>query len=578
MKILIINLSTGEIQTQEQTDELVGGRLLSSQLVSKYVDPKIDPLSPDNALVFASGPLANLRTSTGSRLSVGCKSPLTNGIKEANAGGMGGDSISGLGYRAIVFLGAFTSGEKGLCIINENGVTFNDEDAEHCWGKGNEETAQYLLEKFGSANCVISIGQAGEQVMKAAGIAVTDSEGNPFRLAARGGVGAVMGSKGLKAVVIQRPGKSTTNIEKDARSSITNFNKHVATSERVQVLREYGTASTVMPMQVMGGLPVRNFSKGQLSDAEPIDGDFMRNTILQRGGKGTPTHACMTGCVIQCSNAFADENGELLAAPLEFETIGLCGSNLEIVSLDEIAKINRLCNDYGLDTIEVGAAFGVMMEAAESENLPEKYNRNDLPKFGDSKTALKILSQIPNGGELARLIGDGVVSTGKALGVKRIPAVKGQAMSAYDPRVVKGTAVTYATSPQGADHTAGLTVFFPVDHRDAKNAVGLSKKAQIQRAAYDALGLCAFNTSATGQRPDIVIDMLRKVYEVTLPDNWMDILGRNVIDVERAFNKAAGMTALDDRIPDYFTKEALKEPVESVFDVSEAEMDAMWDS
>ncbi len=191
---------------------------------------------------------------------------------------------------------------------------------------------------------------------------------------------------------------------------------------------------------------------------------------------------------------------------------------------------------------------------------------------------MKILSQIPDGSELARLIGDGVVATGKALGVTRIPAVKGQAMSAYDPRVVKGTAVTYATSPQGADHTAGLTVFFPVDHRDAKNAVGLSKKAQLQRAAYDALGLCAFNTSATGQRPDIVIDMIKKVYEVTLPDNWMDILGRNVIDIERAFNKAAGMTALDDRIPDYFTKEALMQPVESVFDVSEAEMDAMWDS
>jgi len=578
MKILTINLTSGETQTQEVSDPLVGGRLLTSQLVTKFVDPKIDPLSAKNVLVFASGPLANLRTSTGSRLSVGCKSPLTNGIKEANAGGMAGDSIAGLGYRAIVFLGAFPDGKKGLCLINETGVSFNFEEGQHCWGKGNEETAQLLLEKYGKDNCIISIGQAGELVMKAAGIAVTDSEGKPFRLAARGGVGAVMGSKGLKAVIIPRPAKSSPNIEKDARSSITAFNKHVATSERVQVLREYGTASTVMPVQIMGGLPVRNFSKGQLTDAEPIGGDFMRNTILQRGGKGTPTHACMIGCVIQCSNAFADEEGALLAAPVEFETIGLCGSNLEIVSLDEIAKINRLCNDFGLDTIEVGAAFGVMMEAAELDTLPEHYNRDDLPEFGDSKKALKILSQIPSGNELARLIGDGVVSTGKALGVTRIPAVKGQAMSAYDPRVVKGTAVTYATSPQGADHTAGLTVFFPVDHRDAKNAVGLSKKAQIQRAAYDALGLCAFNTSATGQRPDIVIEMLRKVYDVNLPDNWMDIIGRNVIDIEKAFNKAAGLTELDDRIPEYFTKEALKQPVESVFDVSLAEMDAMWDS
>ena len=578
MKILIINLSTGESQTRNLEDPLVGGRLLSSLLVSEFVDPKCDPLGPDNALVFASGPLSNMRTSTGSRLSVGCKSPLTKGIKEANAGGMAGDSISGLGDRAIVFLGSLPKDKHAIGILNSSRFELDYELVNQCWGKGNEDTAKILLEKFGKDYCVICIGQAGEQLMKASGIAVTDSEGNPFRLAARGGVGAVMGSKGLKAILIQRPAKASTSVEKDARTNITAFNKHVATSERVQVLREYGTASTVMPVQIMGGLPVRNFSKGQLEDAEPIGGDFMRATILQRDGKGTPTHACMTGCVIQCSNAFADESGELLAAPLEFETIGLCGSNLEIVSLDEIAKINRLCNDFGLDTIEVGAALGVLMEAAEMQDIPSKFNRTDLPVFGSSLNALKILSEIPLGTELAKLVGNGVVFAGNALGVKHIPAVKGQAMSAYDPRVVKGTGVTYATSPQGADHTAGLTVFFPVDHRDAKNAVNLSKRAQLQRAAYDALGLCAFNTSATGQRPDIVLNMLRGVYNVELSENWMDLLGRRVIDVERAFNKAAGLTKEDDRIPKYFTQDALTQPLESVFDVLESEMDTMWDS
>jgi len=578
MKILIINLTNGETKTRNLEDPLVGGRLLSSLLVSEFVDPKCDPLGPDNVLVFASGPLSNMRTSTGSRLSVGCKSPLTKGIKEANAGGMAGDSISGLGYRAIVLLGSLPKDKHAIGILNSSGFELDYELVKQCWGKGNEDTAKILLEKFGKDQCIISIGQAGEQLMTASGIAVTDSEGNPFRLAARGGVGAVMGSKGLKAIIVQRPDKGSGSLEKDARTNITAFNKHVATSERVQVLREFGTASTVMPVQIMGGLPVRNFSKGQLDDAEPIGGDFMRNTILNRGGKGTPTHACMTGCVIQCSNAFADEGGELLAAPLEFETIGLCGSNLEIVSLDEIAKINRYCNDFGLDTIEVGAALGVMMEAAELQDIPSKFNRDDLPVFGSSFNALKILSEIPSGSELAKLVGNGVVFAGKALGVKHIPAVKGQAMSAYDPRVVKGTGVTYATSPQGADHTAGLTVFFPVDHRDATNAVTLSKRSQLQRAAYDALGLCAFNTSATGQRPDIVLNMLRGVYNIELPDNWMDILGRRVIDVERAFNKAAGLTKEDDRIPTYFKKDALTQPVESVFDVLESEMDTMWDS
>ncbi|MAT41170.1 MAG: aldehyde ferredoxin oxidoreductase [Anaerolineaceae bacterium] len=577
MKTLIINLTTGETKTRELEDPLAGGRYLSGQLVSEFTDPLCDPLSPENTLVFAAGVLSNTRTSTGSRLSVGCKSPLTKGIKEANAGGMAGDSLAGLGFRAVVFLGALPEGQKGVYLLKNNSIELNQEAANGCWGMGNEDTAAYLFDQFGNDYCIISIGQAGEQLMTAAGIAVTDAEGNPFRLAARGGVGAVMGSKGLKAILIQRPTQIDSSLNKEARSKITAFNKHVAGSDRVKVLRDYGTASTVMPVQILGGLPVRNFSKGRLPDAEPIGGDHMRELTLQRGGKGTPTHACMTGCVIRCSNAFADEKGELLAAPLEFETIGLCGSNLEIASLDEIAKINRYCNDFGLDTIEVGAALGVMMEAAEMEKIPAEINRDDLPKFGDANSVLKILAQIPSGTSLARLAGDGVVAAGKALGVTRIPAVKGQAMSAYDPRVVKGTAVTYATSPQGADHTAGLTVFFPVDHRDPSNAVALSKKSQLQRAAYDALGLCAFNTSATGQQPEVVLNMLRSVFDVDLPENWLDILGRKVIDVELAFNKAAGLTAADNRIPEYFHTEKLTEPSESVFDVPDSELDSIWD-
>ncbi|MDO9085123.1 MAG: aldehyde ferredoxin oxidoreductase C-terminal domain-containing protein [Anaerolineaceae bacterium] len=578
MKILVINLTTGEQKERDLADPLMAGRYLSSTLVNEYVHPLAEPLSPDNALVFATGVLANMRTSTASRLSVGCKSPLTKGIKESNAGGMAGDSIAALGYRAVVFLGTLPEGQHAVYKLDQDGGQLDNESAAACWGLGTEDTVAFLLKTFGKDNCVISIGQAGERLMGTAGIAVTDAEGNPFRLAARGGVGAVMGSKGLKAIIVPLPPRSGTELSKEARQPITDFNKHVATSERVGVLRNFGTASTVMPVQEMGGLPVRNFSKGQLPDATSIGGDFMREIILKRGGEGKATHACMTGCVIQCSNAFADENGELLAAPVEFETIGLCGSNLEIASLDGIARINRLCNDFGMDTIETGATLGVMMEAAEMEQLPDGIMREDLPRFGDVESALKALRQVPEDTQIGNLVGAGVAATGKTLGIKRIPAVKGQAMSAYDPRVVKGTAVTYATSPQGADHTAGLTVFFPIDHRDPSLAVKFSRIAQIQRAAYDAIDLCAFNTSATGQRPDIVVQMLRKVYQVDLPDNYLDILGRKVIDLEIAFNRAAGLTAEDDRIPDFFKNEALTEPVHTVFDVSDAELDSIWNS
>ena len=215
MKILVINLSTGEKSERELPDPLMAGRYLSSYLVKEYVDPKVEPLSPQNALVFASGILANTRTSTASRLSVGCKSPLTKGIKEANAGGMGGDSIAALGYRAVVFLGALPQGQKAVYHLDQDGGKLDYESAAACWGKGNEDTAAYLLDKFGEDTCLISIGQAGERLMGTAGIAVTDAEGNPFRLAARGGVGAVMGSKGLKAITIPLPPRGGKELSKD---------------------------------------------------------------------------------------------------------------------------------------------------------------------------------------------------------------------------------------------------------------------------------------------------------------------------------------------------------------------------
>jgi len=365
-------------------------------------------------------------------------------------------------------------------------------------------------------------------------------------------------------------------ISKEARQAIVAFNKHVAVSPRIQVLREYGTASTVMLVQKLGGMVVRNFSRGEFEHAENISGEKLTELIRARGGVGTPTEFCMAGCVIQCINVFPDEEGKLAAAPVEFETIGLCGANLELKTFDDIARINRLCNDLGLDTIEIGAALGVMMEAAELGNdLPEPYQKDQLPRFGDAARAAELVAEIGKGTPLGKLLGNGVVATGQALGSKRIPAVKGQAMSAYDPRVIKGTGVTYVTSPQGADHTAGLTVFAPVDHKDKTNAVALSRSAQLQRAAYDALGLCVFNLSATGQRPDLIIQMLNLIYQKDLPESWLDELGLEVIKSEIDFNKQAGLTANDNRIPAFFKNEPIP-PTNCTFDIADEELDQIW--
>jgi aldehyde:ferredoxin oxidoreductase len=574
MKILMIDLNTGNIKEKPLADPLMGGRWLTSSLVCELVDPQTDPLGPENVLVFAAGPLAGRRISTAGRLSVGGKSPLTGGIKEANAGGMAGDSLGVLGYRALVFTGSRPADAPVVAIMDENGLRL--EDARPYWGLWNSDAAIALRKDFGETHVVISIGPAGEKKMLAAGIAVTDLNGKPFRLAARGGLGAVMGAKGIKALLIRRMGRENLNTAAEAKSRAVEFNKFVATNSRVETLRGFGTASTVMPVETLGGLPTRNFSLGSFEGAASISGEMLRDVTLARGGVGTPTEACMSGCVIQCSNIFPAPDGSLAAAPLEFETLGLCGSNLGLNSLDEIAKINCLCNELGLDTIDVGAALGVMMEAAETDTAPDPYKQMKLPKFGDGNRAAEIVAEIPNGGELGRLVGNGVVFTGKALNARQVPAVKGQALSAYDPRIIKGTGVTYVTTPQGADHTAGLTLFAPVDHLDPSLAVATSRKNQIQRAAYDALGLCVFNIGATGMQPHLVLNMLRASYEREIPENWLDETGLKLIRIEIAFNKAAGFTTADDRLPEYFTTERLL-PRGSIFDVSNEEIDHIWD-
>jgi aldehyde:ferredoxin oxidoreductase len=254
----------------------------------------------------------------------------------------------------------------------------------------------------------------------------------------------------------------------------------------------------------------------------------------------------------------------------------LCGANIGIDSLDDVARINRLCNDIGMDTIEIGAALGVMMEAAEKGTAPAPYDQANLPQFGDVERAIELVAEIGQGTELGKLLGNGVVATGEALGVKRIPAVKGQAFSAYDPRVVKGTGVTYATSPQGADHTAGLTLFAPVKHEDPEMAVQVSRGAQLQRAAYDALGLCVFNLGATALRSDIIQNMIESHYGIEFQDGWMNNLGKRVIEIEIHFNRAAGFTKEDDRLPTYFETEE-SHPKGFVFDIPHQALDAIWD-
>ena len=564
MKLLRVNLNKKTMKYEKLSKELlaIGGRGLIANLMNEEVRAQGYPLGPENKLIISNGPLAGLGISSAGRISIGAKSPLTGGIKESNSGGTFADSMAKMGLRAIVLEGMVKEDKWYLLKIDEGKVEFIP--ADDYIGLGNYDATKKILKRFGNGYSLITIGQAGEQKFVNSGLAITDLYNRPSRMAARGGLGAVMGSKKVKGILIGKKGtyknhKINSEKFKAARKA---YHKIINECERIKVLAEYGTASTVMDTQRIGALPTFNFSRGQFDGAENLSGENIHNLIKERGGNGKNTEACMRGCLIQCSNVYPDKKGKEIVAPLEYETLGLIGSNLGISDPDEVAKINYICNDYGLDTIETGGALGVMAEAG-------------LVKFGDAKGFINILREVPKNKWRGRMVGMGTGITAKFLNVRRSPVVKNQCMSAYDPRAVKGTGVTYATSPMGADHTAGLTIFMPIDHHNKKDQVEISRLMQISRAAYDSLGLCVFLMAATAPHPNKIVALLNSLYGLELEPEYINELGKSTILLEKKYNQAAGIREKDNRIPDFFKEEILP-PFNLTWDISDEELDGIF--
>jgi aldehyde:ferredoxin oxidoreductase len=498
------------------------------------------------------------------RISVGGKSPLTGGIKEANAGGRTGLHMTHMGIHALIIEGQ--PAEPGFWVLHLSLSGAKWEKADQVTGLGVYETATKLIEKYGDKVAIALIGPGGELKMKSAGIQNLDKDRIPSRIAARGGLGAVMASKGLKAIVFDHSGGQKPPIVDPElfKAAQKEYTKSVLEHPQSIAYRDYGTAGMAHLSDYFGGIPTRNFSAGHFEKVDDISGETMREFILKRGNPSNPSHACMAGCTIKCSNIFGDEDGKAIVSPLEYETIGLMGPNLGISSLDAIARMNWEVNDLGLDTIEIGAALGVAAEAK-------------LMEWGDCQGAMKLLLEIRKNSEVGRTLGDGAAATGEKFGIEHVPVVKRQAMSAYEPRAIKGTGVTYATSPQGADHTAGLTIRAKINHLDPKIQIEASLNAQLNMAGYDTLGACSFAGFGYAATPDAVLKRLLKArYGWTdVPDNVLQELGKQTIKMEREFNRRAGFTEKDDRIPEWMMKEQLP-PQNSVFDVSDKDLDRIF--
>jgi aldehyde:ferredoxin oxidoreductase len=541
----------------------MGGRGLIARILLDEVPADCEPLGPSNKLIFAPGLLVGHKISSCDRISIGAKSPLTGGVKESNAGGSTGLMLSHLGMRALIIEDQPQDDGWFVLKLNSEGGRFDS--ADDLIGLGVYDTAQTLLERYGSHVGLALIGKGGEMGLRSAGIQNLDKDREPSRIAARGGLGAVMGSKRLKAIVIDSSHGTPPRIENQAlfKEAKAYYMKELMDHPRTEAYSEFGTAGMVNLCNHIGGMPTRSFTSGSFESAELISGESMRDLLVERGGQSRKTHACMAGCTIRCSNVFADPEGNKVVSPVEYETIGLVGSNLGLDSLDAIAALNQELNDLGLDTIEIGAALGVAAEAG-------------LMEYGDSERANELVQEIREGTELGIALGHGAVTTARKLGIERVPATKGQAMSAYDPRAIKGTGVTYATSPQGADHTAGLTIRAKVDHLDPKPQTKLSRNSQINMAAYDSLGVCLFGTFGFASAPGAIGDLLSALYGWDLEEDPLQILGRETLKSERSFNKAAGFGPEDDRIPEWMTKEALP-PRGGVFDVPNEDLDSIFD-
>ncbi len=570
-KLLRVNMTNGTVTSEEIPEKWAayGGRALTSTIIADKVPPLCHPLGEENKFVIAPGTLGGTTAPISGRISVGCKSPLTGGIKESNAGGQVAQIMGRLGIAACVLEGKAEKGKLFKLILKKD--DFKLEPADQYRLMNNYELVEQLKEDHGDKKVAfLTIGSAGERLLTGASVAITDPELRPTRHAGRGGVGAVLGSKGLKAIVCD---DSNTQMRepanKDAfREACRKFAKalseHPVTSEG---LPTYGTNVLSNIINETGGFPTRNFSTGQFEGTENISGEKQTELMRERGG--IVSHACHRGCVIKCSGIYNDKDGKYISKRAEYETVWAFGPNCGIDNLDDITKLDRECDDIGLDTIEMGASIAVAMDAG-------------ICKFGDVEGTFKLLKEIKNGTPMGRILGCGAHVTGQVYGVERVPTVKRQALPAYDPRAIKGIGVTYATSPMGADHTAGYSVAVNVLNVGGKlsplskdGQVEISRNLQITTAALDSTGLCLFVAFAALDKPEAfeaIYEMLNGFYGLNLTADDVTELGKSILKMELDFNTRAGFTKQHDRLPEFFKKNAIA-PHNTVFDIPDEELD-----
>ena len=547
-KIARINLSTGKISVedlpQKTAVDYLGGRGLGARILYDEVGPSVEPYSPDNLLIFTTGPLTGTKAPSSSRFSVTTKSPLTGTILDSNCGGKAGLRLKDAGYDALIISGK--AAKPGCIIVDEKGIKI--QDAGQLWGKDVNETTDILLRQAANplTASVACIGPAGENLVRFAAV-INDKS----KAVGRGGVGAVMGSKNLKAVVTSGESKQIAADQETLDFIVYEARKVIKQSPITSIgLPTYGTSALVRVMDMMGAFPSYNFTESIFEHLNDISGEMLREKLFIK------QKACW-GCPIGCKRETKTANGT--GEGPEYESLWALGPECGIHDLEAIADANYLCNRLGLDTISTGVTIGCAME------LEKRGIADEGVRFGDAKSMLKAVGDIAYRRNHGDALAEGSRRMAEKHGAKEFAMqAKSMEFPAYEPRAMGVQGLSFATSNRGGCHLRGnmlgpemLGVPKIVDHSGATGTVGLLIYHQHISAAFDSLGVCKFAGFAVSD--ELLARMMTAITGIEFVPQNLHHAGERIWNLERLYNLREGFTSKDDTLPKRLMEEPLKD-------------------
>lgn len=551
--ILSVDLTTRSIESQPADESLlkkfIGGSGYGAFLLAQNLPHVPAPLAPESPLIFAAGPLTGTPVPTSGRHTIIARSPLTGLWGEASVGGTWGRELRRAGLLAIVVTGR---SERPVYLwVSPEGVEVRS--AEEIWGRECQESDDLLRAETDPKAVVATIGPAGERLIPLAGIF---TDGSHARVAARCGLGAVAGSKNLKAVVVRGKGKVPVRNPEALKKSI----KPLAENYRnvAKPLGRFGTPNLVYPCAEVGTMPFQNWRKGKWDGAEKISGQELN----RRFHKGQ--YHC-AGCPIGCGRII-ELDGQEVGGP-EYETLGLFGGSCLIDDLEALCRLNRRCNQLGIDTMEAGSLVALAMELYERGRITREDTGGLDLTWGNAVAATELVEQMGRGEGLGGILGQGMNAVIEQLGPlarEFAVQVKGLAAAAHDPRAYNSIALGYATSPKGACHLQAFSHVFernvampewgvnkPLDRLEVEGKAELVVRSQHLMVLFDSLALCKFSVFA-GVSPSILCQWLNAVTSWEFDPEQLERCGERIFNLKRLYNNHLGISRKDDTLPGRF--------------------------